>query len=152
MSKQDVIRLCQQEQSVDNYGYYSMAAVQKPLITEKKAHLRVWWCKNRRKKAIWSGESSFTIFTNGCAAYTRRTVQAWEFDLGSEGIWFSWRTGGHGLSDVLGTKLFLVITFIHYDNTSIHRGQMVWLRWIICCGLWSHQISNQVNHLNARAE
>ena len=74
----DVIRLCQQEHSVDNYierDAISMVEVHKALITKTNAHLRVQWRKNQWnwsreiwEKVICSDESSSTIIPHKWAS------------------------------------------------------------------------------------
>ena len=57
MSTQEVIRLCQQEESVDNYRererYYRRVTAHKPLSLKMKAYLRVQWYRNHRTTEQW---------------------------------------------------------------------------------------------------
>lgn len=96
MSVQDVIRLCQQEQSVHSYtvkGYFSGVAVHKPLITQMNAHLRLQWCKKHRcwSREVWRGKKKEAIFPRE-SSFITRIKQIWVCDVVSAHCWhgFTW--------------------------------------------------------------
>ena len=106
MSLQDVFRLCQQEQSIDNHIERVVVVVLRCINPSIQRWLQICefsdaetkrhWSMEMWKKVIWSDESSFTIFsTSGREPVwpTPRTVQAWMLDTysyGSRWLFYMW--------------------------------------------------------------
>ena len=98
MSTQDVIRLCQQEQS-DNYIERHIIVGWQSINPSLQRWTHIWEFSGaktvgtdlQRSGKKWFGQMSHLLldkWSRACVFYTKRTIQTWMIGTYSEGIWW----------------------------------------------------------------